>query len=684
MAKINVLPREVAELIAAGEVVERPASVIKELVENSVDAGSTAVTVEIKSGGVTFMRVTDNGCGIEKQYVATAFLRHATSKIKTGDDLGSIATLGFRGEALAAISSVSRVEMLTKTRDEATGTAYRSSGGNDVSSEEAGCPDGTTIIVRDLFFNTPARMKFLKKDITEGNAVGALLEHIALSHPEISFKFIRDGKQVFSTPGDGKLISAIYAVLGRDFAMSLIPVSGEMGGISVSGYTCKPMACRPKRNAQFVFLNGRYVRSGTVSAALEAAYKNSAMTGRYPAAVLHLTVPYGAVDVNVHPAKTEVRFSDDRRIFDCVMYGVKNALKSGDERPEMRLPQKNVGQIHMTADEYKTAVQTKLPGLKSDSVKIANYEKLINCAAKKAQPEFRSAPMKAGLAIDATVLGAAPEKPEEQKPHLPQNEPVTAEDIGEVTVTYYGDKMKQAGKENAGSFTAEQPENEEALPENITAGAKDNALPDLPDTAGVADGVTGTDDADTDDIRYIGEAFATYIIVQKGESVYLIDKHAAHERMLFNKLKRDDGSTPQLLLTPKRVTLGRDDYSVVTDNIELLEKAGFDLEPFGSNSVLVRAVPSVLADDNIEQLIMEAAASISSKRSIEIERLERLYETMSCRAAVKAGNLSSREELTALAKAVLTTKEIMYCPHGRPVAIELKRREIEKQFGRIQ
>lgn len=670
MAEINVLPRCVAELIAAGEVVERPASVIKELVENSVDAGSTLITVEIKNGGVTFMRVTDNGCGIESRYVATAFLRHATSKIKTGDDLSSIATLGFRGEALAAISSVSRVEMLTKTRGSETGTLYRSSGGNDVSSEEAGCPDGTTVIVRDLFFNTPARMKFLKKDVTEGNTVGALLEHIALSRPDISFRFIRDGKLVFSTPGDGKLMSAIYAVLGRDFAMSLIPVDGDIDGVKVSGYTCRPVSCRPKRNAQFVYLNGRYVRSGTVSAALEAAYKNSAMVGRYPAAVLHLTVPYGAVDVNVHPAKTEVRFSDDRRIFDCVFYGIKNALKSGDERPEMKLPQKHTGQIHMTADEYKKSTQVKLPGIKSDGEKIADYEKLIS-GAKGSVTQFRSAPVKAGMAIDASAVFGGRSDIKDQVGESDAQNPVTAEDVGITTVTYYGKAEQKAfaAAENTAPETAENKSrlNEAALKCEEAKGEK-----------------AGQDDGENDNIKYIGEAFSTYIIVQKGDSVYYIDKHAAHERILFNKLRRDEGCEPQLLIEPLRVTLGRDDYSVVTDNIDLFKKAGFEIEPFGSNSVLVRAVPSVLSGDDVKQLILEAAASIASRRNIEIEGLERLYETMSCRAAVKAGNLSSAEELTALAKTVLGSDEIMYCPHGRPVAIELTRREIEKQFGRIQ
>ncbi len=645
MPEIKVLPKQVAELIAAGEVVERPASVIKELVENSIDAGSTKITVEIKNGGVTFMRVTDNGCGIERDFVATAFLRHATSKVRVKDDLNAIATLGFRGEALAAISSVSRVEMITKTKTAEIGSVYRSEGSNEITVDDAGCPDGTTIIVRDLFFNTPARMKFLKKDVAEGNAVAAILDHIALSHPEISVQFIRDGKNVMSTPGDGKLLSAIYSVCGREFASTLIPVDFELQGIKLSGYTCKPSACRPKKNAQFVFLNGRYVRSGTVAQALDVAYKNSAMVGRFPAAVLHLTVPFGAVDINVHPAKTEVRFSDDRRIFDCVHYGIKNALSRGDERPEMKIIEKP-RQIRMTTEEYR---QTVLPGIeKAKQDPLKQFEKLVYDTAKKAPPVVMHSPSaKSGYCVDVTSAfdmqnEAEVTKPTAQKP---------AEEV----------KIREefATKPNVLDLIEDEPAAEKQ-PENLT------------------------ETAEEEEIRYIGEAFATYVIVQKGQSLYLLDKHAAHERMLFNKLKAGEESFQQMLLTPVRVVLSKDDYTVITESIDLLNKAGFEVEDFGNSAVLVRAVPSVLIDEDVSSLIFEAAASLSSKQSVEIERLERLFETMSCRAAVKAGNLSTPKELELLAKAVLSNKDIMYCPHGRPVAIELKKREIEKQFGRIQ
>ena len=329
MPEIKVLPKEISELIAAGEVVERPASVIKELVENSIDAGADNITVEIQHGGITYMRITDNGCGIEKNDVPTAFLRHATSKIKNSGDLNAIGTLGFRGEALAAVSSVARVEMFTKPRDAAFGTHYEIEGGVEKLCEEAGCPDGTTIVIRDIFFNTPARMKFLKKDVSEANAAAAVVERIALSHPEIAFKLIRDGKQALMTPGDGKINTAVYSVLGREFAGTLMEVDGGLDGIGVKGLTCKPVSCRPTRNYQFVFLNGRLVRSGTVTAAVEQAYKNSAMIGKFPGFVLYLSVPLDTVDVNVHPAKTEVRFSDERRIFDAVYSSVRSALSKG-------------------------------------------------------------------------------------------------------------------------------------------------------------------------------------------------------------------------------------------------------------------------------------------------------------------------------------------------------------------
>ena len=704
MPEIKVLPKAVSELIAAGEVVERPASVIKELVENSIDAGSTLITVEIKNGGVTFMRVTDNGCGIARNDVATAFLRHATSKVKDENDLNAIATLGFRGEALAAISSVSRIEMLTKQKSDAIGTLYTAEGAGGVSVNDAGCPDGTTIIVRDLFFNTPARMKFLKKDIAEGTAVGAVLDHIALSHPEISFRFIRDGKNVFSTPGDGKLESAVYAVCGREFASSLIPVNGELGGIRVNGFVCRPSACRPKKNAQFVFLNGRYVRSGTVSQALEVAYKNSAMVGRYPAAVLHLTVPYGAVDINVHPAKTEVRFSDERRIFDCVMFSVKNAIASKDRRPEMSLP-KNHGQIRMTAEEYR---QTVLPGIENKKGDpLAAYAEMISGAVDRSKTKmFRESGAGAGYVMNVPAAGNLPtavgggtdrfsKSGSQSEISTVNSRAESASGVSESGEDFgaYADINTNTGVDTAVTDTvfseiAGKTENgtKNLRGEQPSASSSVKTAQNAPESMESEQIPPPADDREQPEelVEYIGEAFATYIIVRKGESLFLIDKHAAHERILFNKLRSAEKNSPQMLLSPEQVVLRGEDYTSVTENFGLLEQAGFEIEDFGDNTVLVRAVPSVLSGEDVKSIVYEVAANLASKRTVEVSRLERIYETMSCRAAVKAGNLSSKEELAALAKAVLSSREIMYCPHGRPVAIELKKREIEKQFGRIQ
>lgn len=678
MAVINVLPKQVAELIAAGEVVERPSSVIKELVENSIDAGSTLITVEIKNGGVTFMRVTDNGCGIAREDVTTAFKRHATSKVKTESDLNGIATLGFRGEALAAISSVSRIEMLTKQRSEPIGTAYFSEGGTGVDVNDAGCPDGTTVIVRDLFFNTPARMKFLKKDTAEGNSVGAVLDHIALSHPEVSFRFIRDGKQVFATPGDGQLKSAVYAVCGREFSASLIPVNGESGGIKVTGFTCKPTACRPKKNAQFVFLNGRYVRSGTVSSALEAAYKNMAMVGRFPAAVLHLTVPYGAVDINVHPAKTEVRFSDERRIFDCVMFAVKNALAAGDSRPEMNLPTR-APQRNMMVEEYRQTVLPEVAKTEKGELRTAQYEKMITAAlsSQRNMQLRQSRPNASGYYEVPTVKSVT--ETEKTAPSYGYSVKVTPPSPDtEKTV---GDDASAETDSGFGEVYTEKAEKPQVLanPDNLSKPS------DITDEKTPSDNAcNGADETLTPDIEYIGEAFKTYIIVRRGESLFLIDKHAAHERMIFNRLKSEAEANPQMLLEPEQVTLRFDEYSVITDDLELLLKAGFEIDDYGDCVVLVRAVPSALIGESVGGLLTELAANLADKKAVEVERLERIYETVACRAAVKGGNLSSDKELKALAETVLGSKEIMYCPHGRPVAMELKRREIEKQFGRIQ
>lgn len=608
MPKINVLPKEISELIAAGEVVERPSSVIKELIENSIDAGAKTITVEIRNGGITYMRVTDDGCGITNSEVPLAFLRHATSKISSEKDLDFISTLGFRGEALAAVSSVAKVEMFTKTKAENFGTHYIIEGSCEVLYDEDGCSDGTTIIIRDLFFNTPARMKFLKKDTYEGNSVAAIVDRIAISHPEISFKFIRDNKITLTTAGDGNLKNTVYSVMGREFANALIPVDYELNGVKVNGLTCKPIFCKPSRNYQLTFLNGRFVRSGTVMAAVEQAYKNSAMVGKYPGFVLNLTIPFDTVDVNVHPAKTEVRFSDERRIFEAVYPAIKNALSLGDTRPEIKISKPVFNQFErMNVEEYRQQIlpSTEIKQTKNDfSVKTEK----VNFNVAKSDNK--------SILVDKIEL-----------PDIPVKK-------AEVIET-------QIKKEN-------------------------------------------TSEEQLEEILLIGEAFNTYIVVQKGNSIFMIDKHAAHERILYNSLKKNIKIGIQALLVPVTVTLSMDEYNTLVSNIDLLNENDFEVEDFGNGSIIIRALPSSLVGVNINDLFSEIADKLSGSNVLSVDKLDRIYHTVACRSAIKAGNITSDLERLNLAKKVLSDDEIMYCPHGRPVAFEIKKSELERQFGRLQ
>lgn len=632
MPKINVLEKSVAELIAAGEVVERPSSVIKEMVENSIDAGAKHITVEIKNGGVTYMRVTDDGCGIYAEDVPTAFLRHATSKISSGEDLDNILTLGFRGEALAATASVSRIEMFTKTADADFGTHYMLEGSAEILLEEAGCADGTTIIVRDLFFNTPARMKFLKKDVTEGNSVAAVVERMALSHPEISFKLIRDGKQTISTPGNGDLMAAIYSLLGREFSKTLIEVSCEDNGIEVGGFVCKPVHCRASRSHQFTFLNGRLVHSLTVNAAVEQAYKSSAMVGKFPAFVLNVNIPAQAVDVNVHPAKTEVRFSDEKRVFSAVHYAVKGALTLSDTRPEILpvTPKKSVFQ-HMSAEQYRqSAIKMEKQG--------------SNIPAKNQIVEGKVSISRSPFLFKDDLKKAAPQD-------------------------FFAKKEENGGwhKEKV-DVLIEVDDTPLKKPEDAVADFKGEEQEYLPEN----------------EIRFIGEAFSTYIVVEKGDEIYLIDKHAAHERMLYNAFKKQHTVEVQALLSPVDVRLGDGEYTAVTDNIDLLYKAGFEVEDFGNNTVLVRGFPAALAKTDIESVISQVAEGLQKGSEVQIDALDDIFHSVACKAAIKAGNISSALELKKLAEKVLDDREVMYCPHGRPVAFKIRKYELEKYFGRIQ
>ena len=626
MTDIVVLSKQLAELIAAGEVVERPASVIKELVENSIDAKADKITVEIQRGGSIYMRVTDNGSGIKRDDVKKAFLRHATSKIKTESDLYSIATLGFRGEALASVSAVARVELITKTKDEETGTRYVIEGGEEKAFDETGCPEGTTIIVRDLFYNTPARMKFLKKDATEATAVGSIIDAIALSHPEISLKFIKDGKLTLNTQGDGNLKSAIYTVLGREFASSLIPVDTETDGIRVRGMLCKPIYARPSRSGQYFFLNNRLIRSAAASKALDTAYKNSIMVGKFPAGVINIELPFDRVDVNVHPAKTEVRFSDEKAVFEAVYYAAKNALQAGDTRPELKLnttpnyPKPTPKPFErMTTQEFKSKFSNEKPQTLAEEIYI--------------KPELSSSRLSD---FNKSII-------------RPENTFVTE---GKQTTIEAELKTSQIKTED----------NLEKIVELSQVQEKE----------------------EEQKVTYIGEAFKTYIIAQQGESIYLIDKHAAHERILFEQLKREKTPDTQRLLSAEAVSLSRQEKEALLDNNQLLLKAGFEVEEFGSNSVLVRAIPSALSERDINLVVGEIASSLLNTGKAETEMMEDLYHSVACRAAVKAGNLQSSLELENLAKKVLMNEEIKYCPHGRPVAFEIKLSQLEKQFGRKQ
>ena len=651
MPKINLLPKNVAELIAAGEVVERPSSVIKELVENSIDAGATIVTVEIQRGGITYIRVTDNGCGIDHADVPTAFLRHATSKIRVSDDLDAIATLGFRGEALAAVSSVARVEMLTATKGADFGTHYRIEGGEEIEYDEIGCPEGTTIIIRDIFYNTPARMKFLKKDVSEANACAAVIDRIALSHPEVSFKFIRDGKQTLSTTGDGKVKSVVYSVLGREFSNSLIDVSGENRGITVSGLTCKPVSCKPTRNSQFTFLNGRLVRSGTVVAAVEQAYKNSAMVGKFPGFVLYVTVPFETVDVNVHPAKTEVRFSDEKLIFDAVYGSVKNALSSGDTRPEIKLksPQFNPFE-HITTNEYK---QQKLDTEKTVAEKAYSEELGLH------KPKDYSLNGFGAVALH-----------NDAKPQFLNRFSYAVEG---------GKKTEPLAVEE---FTRKTEEKKSETQGAVTELREDKAIYEAKKPISVD--IMCEEELQNPPVILIGEAFSTYIVVQMGDSVYMIDKHAAHERIIFNDLRKNHKIEVQQLLASVAAVLSPEEYDSIISNLDLMLGAGFEVEDLGNSTVAVRSVPSFLIGENIPAIISEIALGLLKSGRVSTEREDDLFHTVACKAAIKSGMNTSKEEMLSLAEKVLHSKDIMYCPHGRPVAFEIKKRELEKQFGRIQ
>jgi len=641
------LDKRVAELIAAGEVVERPSSVVKELVENSIDAGASCITVEIKNGGVSYIRITDDGSGIERADVPVAFLRHATSKLRKETDLDSIGTLGFRGEALASVSAVAKVELLTRTAEEMAGTRYIIEGGEEKLLEDAACPQGTTIIVRDLFYNVPARMKFLKKDVTEANSVAAVVDRIALSHPEISFRLIRDGREELLTPGDGKLLSCIYSVFGREFASGLIPVDYTLDGIHVHGYASKPSEGRANRTMQHFFINGRYVKTRTAMAALEQAFSGEMMGGKFPSCVLHVDLPFEVVDVNVHPAKIEVRFVNERPVFNAVYHGVKTAIESASSPVQMKM------QTPVSKNNPPFTRNVESPAVSQMRFNIP--EKSKNDLPIRQQEPVKPAPQNA-VAKAATASRASGFTLRDSG-NIPYNSTVN------ITITRDDEPaVKQEAKPQI-----LQEETREVIPK---------------EPAVEKDEVGGREEYE---VAFIGEAFSTYIIAQMGDSLYYIDKHAAHERIIYNKLKSTHENTAQMLLSPVTVTLSREEYAALLPELEVLGRAGFEVEDFGGHSVLVRALPMIVSSEDAASLIQEIAGGFASGRSeITADKLDWIYHSAACRAAVKAGDLSKPEELKVLAERVLKDKDIRTCPHGRPVCIEITKHEIEKQFGRVK
>jgi DNA mismatch repair protein MutL len=703
----------VADLIAAGEVVERPASAVKELTENAIDAGATTVTVEIQRGGMSYLRVTDNGCGIASEDCLTAFLRHATSKIRTEYDLEAIGTLGFRGEALAAIAAVARVELMTRTEDSDVGTALLLDGGVVRRQEEVGCPKGTTLIVRDLFFNTPARQKFLKRDSAEGSAVFAVVQHAALSHPEVSFRFLREGKEELHTPGDGSLQSAVYAVLGRDLALGLLPCKAGGDEIAVEGFVSRPVCCRGSRGSQFFFVNGRYVKSRTMQAALEQAYANQKMVGRFPGCVLHLTTRLNGVDVNVHPTKTEVKFTSEKKLFDAVYYAVLSALEGAFGAPEVQLShasqpsaapaKKPAPQKHDSVSPNQTFFRTETaahfrgelhsdakPVYSTDAPRRTLAEEPLGAGAPeeaqketaarhverfvpKHRPETplkRPEPLPGEWTSTPSTVTAPTAKPE-SKAQASQPEAVTAQPVVEKPQPTAAEQPPVAQV----SATVERASEEARKPD----APKMETMPDPISTAAE----TPEETPDTPAWRLVGEVLNTYAIVERGDEVWLIDKHAAHERMNFDRLKAmHHKPMSQLLLQPLVLRLEPEETQVLLEQRPLLEEFAFAVEDFGGGSLIVRQAPDYLPLEQIESALGELAGRLLTCGTADPESArDEVLHTMACKAAIKGGWKNGEEELRKVCQAVMDD-QVRYCPHGRPVAIKMTRKDLEKQFKR--
>ncbi len=682
MAEIKQLDPHVADLIAAGEVVERPASVVKELMENAIDAGASAVTVEIAHGGMTLIRVTDDGCGIPAGQAATAFLRHATSKISTEYDLEAIGTLGFRGEALAAISAVSRVELLTRTQDQDLGASLTVEAGTVVEQEEAGCPQGTAIAVRDLFFNTPARLKFMKKDAAEGAAVFAAVQRTALSHPELSVKFIRDGRQELLTPGDGQLKSAVYAVMGRDIALGFLPVSGSGEGMRAEGFASLPTCCRGSRSYQHFFVNGRYIKSRVMTAAVEEAYKNQKMVGKFPGCVIHLTVKPGEVDVNVHPAKTEVKFQREQQVFSTVYYAVLSALDRDRTRPQAVMPGVKPAD---TVTPNQTALPLRDGGGRAAPLTLRDGTGELPGARFMPSARFKPLPG------DRLAPGRQPEPPAPPAPEPAQKK----EGSPFQWVEPLPDPPPAQGAEpsvpvkKAPERPTPAPEEGKRPPEgpgtpSATAARPAPAREEPPRPAPAGKSALQPDPTPEEEPWVIrGELFRTYIMVEQGDKVLLIDKHAAHERANFDRLKAE-GYQPmvQELLTPVTFTPAPEERAALLDQGPLLARFGFELEEFGGSALAVRSAPDYLDAGDIEPALCELARRLRVAGAADPDSArDELLHTMACKAAIKGGWRSGAEELEEVARLVMSGA-VKYCPHGRPVAVELTRKQLEKQFKR--
>ena len=711
MAVIHVLDKHTAELIAAGEVVERPASVVKELLENSIDAGATQVTVSIESGGVKLIEISDNGTGIEAEYISTAFIRHATSKIETPDDLTNIHTLGFRGEALASIASVARVELTTRTEVDEFATVYRIEGGEEVSREPGARAVGTTIRVKDLFYNTPARMKFLKKDSSEGTFVSDTVTHVALSHPEVSVKFIREGKLQYVTPGDGQLRGAAYAVLGREFSRDLIELKNQEGVYRITGLVTPPKSCRASRSMQHFYINGRYVRNRTMMAGMEMAFKGTMMQGKFPGGILLLEMPADLVDVNVHPAKIEARFARENDVFDVVYHAVKLALA-----------QPGTGERLFTFEadkEEKVENSKKDADIIKNDVKNNNFTGLSAIIRGQADPgvlpQQHWEPAKPAAAPQQPAPSAAMQIP--TAPSVPRwKGSAQNEDMLDPFVTLHSPKLettkapepfRAAASETQldvepefGETKLHSPQDhmaawnpaQEAPKEEPESAPCAETEPDAPEAAEQETVLAEPEQMNFDPtadqpepLRYVGEVFRTYILAERGDELCLIDKHAAHERQLYEKLAANYGNVPsQMLLEPAAIDLAAEEKQALLDNIPLLENAGLEIADFGGNTVVLRAVPADVEPQNAESLLVEIANKLLKGGHDALnEHTEWVLHSISCRAAIKAGDKSSPQELLALAEKILSGEVPPFCPHGRPCVLKLTRKELEKQFGRI-